>query len=68
MLTLIEVDVETGKIALRTINADAASGNVLPGPAGSHTYREIWDWCNENLAAPYDGYGDYSGFSITNLD
>jgi hypothetical protein len=68
MVTLIEVDVEKGKIFIRTIEADAASGNVLPGKAGSYTYREIWDWCNDNLTAPYDGEGNYSGFSITNLD
>ncbi len=67
MLTRIEVNVETSAVYVETINADAASGNVLPGPDWQYKHRDIIDWCNDNLAAPYGGFGDYSDFSVVRI-
>lgn len=58
MTALTVAEFTDGKFYARVIQADAASGEItIPGRA---TDNDIREFANENLAAPYDGHGDYS--------
>ena len=62
MLTIAEFNADDFSFHARTVEADAASGEiVIPGRA---TTAEIIEYANENLAAPFDGHGDYTGAAV----
>lgn len=51
-LTVLECDHDEGTITLRSLKADTASGDILPGHPCLYSDDDIREWANGNWAAP----------------
>lgn len=61
MVTIVTVDNDRQTLWARTLDVDAASGDLVL--AGKPTTKQIRDAANEQLAAP-DPIPNYNGYSV----